>query len=102
MQAESVDSEEVQYFPKSIPCHDLGERYLLVLSAPPVEFREGHQIVEALRIRLRYAYVVSVVLDFPLGSMGRRLLDASHFHTLVSADVVDLTCKKFAIFRRPI
>ncbi len=101
VQAESVEPDEAQYFPESIPYHDLIERHLLVHSAPTVELREVHRIVEALRIHLRYAYVVSVVLDFPFRSMDRPLLDTSHFHTLVSANVVDLTCKKFAISRRP-
>lgn len=71
VQAESVEPDEAQYFPESILYHDLIERYLLVHSAPTVELREVHRIVEALRIRLPYAYVVSVVLDVPFGSMNR-------------------------------
>ena len=100
VQVESVKYEEERYFPKSISYHHLTEKHLLVHSAAIVELREGHLIVEALRIRLRYAYVVYVVLDFPFELMDRRLLDTSHLYS-ASMDLVDLTCKKFAIFRRP-
>jgi len=86
--------------PESISYHDLTEKHLLVHSAAIVELREVHRIVEAVRIRLRYAYVVYVVLDFPFGPMDRRLLDTSHLYS-ISTDPVDLTGKKFAIFRRP-
>lgn len=86
--------------PESISYHDLTEKHLLVHSAAIVELREVHRIVEAVRMRLRYAYVVYVVLDFPFGPMDRRSLDTSHLYS-ISTDPVDLTGKKFAIFRRP-
>lgn len=83
VQTESVEYEEMQFFPESILLHDLTEKYLLVHSPAIVELREVHRIFEALRIRLQYAaYVVYVVLDFPFEPMDRRLLDTSHFHTL--------------------
>jgi len=50
-------------------------------------------------MRLRYAYVVYVVLDFSFESMNRRSLNTSYLYS-ISTNSIDLTNKKFAIFRR--
>jgi len=85
--------------PESISYHDLTEKHLLVHSATIVELREVHRIVKAMRMRLRYVYVVYVVLDFSFESMNRRSLDTSYLYS-ISTNPIDLIGKKFAIFRR--